>query len=62
MQMIVVHDGGRKSLPFSKTAGLTSLRVTLSSNARILTDMAAGNSFKETNRLEERRRVNSCSY
>ncbi len=56
-QIIVVRDGGKQSLPLSKTAGLASLRATLGSNARTLLDMAAGSTFKETNRLEERRRV-----
>lgn len=59
MQIVVVCEGKKKPqpLPPSRNAGLSSIRVALGSNARVMTDMAAGSSFKETTRLEETRGV-----
>ena len=59
-QIVVVCDGTnkrRQSLPPSRNAGLSSIRVALGSNNRAMLDIAAGTSFGETTNLEEERGV-----
>ena len=59
---VVCCSSQRKSLPHSRNAGLSSLRLALGANKRSTREMNAGSAFRDVLKREEERKVrrNEC--
>ena len=67
LQIVVVCDEAsgknKKVLPPSKNGGLTNIQATLSSDIRVLHDIAAGSSFREAlfHKTDDKVQLDHCA-